>query len=38
VNVINRTYETGRKVADEFKKNMKITFDDLTLQRTLTRF
>jgi hypothetical protein len=29
VNVINRTYETGRKVADEFKKNMKITFDDL---------
>jgi hypothetical protein len=29
VNVINRAYETGRKVADEFKDNMTIKFDKL---------
>lgn len=29
VNVINRIYETGRKVADDFKESMTIAFDDL---------
>ncbi len=29
VNVIRRVYETGRKVADEFKAAMPIPFDNL---------
>lgn len=29
VNIIRRTYETGRKVADNFKETMTILFDDL---------
>jgi hypothetical protein len=29
VNVIRRIYQTGRKVADDFKATMKILFDDL---------
>jgi hypothetical protein len=29
VNVINRAYETGRKVVKGFKSNMKLLFDDL---------
>jgi transposase len=28
VQVIDKVYETGRKVADEFKENMQIVFDD----------
>ena len=28
VHVIDKVYETGRKVAADFKKNMKIIFDD----------
>jgi len=27
VHIIDKTYETGRKVVDGFKKNMKIVFD-----------
>ena len=27
VHVIKRTYEKGRKVAEEFKQNMKLVFD-----------
>jgi len=29
VDVIDKVYETGRKCAKGFKKNMKIVFDDL---------
>jgi hypothetical protein len=29
VDVIDKVYETGRKCAKNFKKNMKIVFDDL---------
>ena len=29
VNVIRRVYQTGRKVADDFKATMTILFDDL---------
>jgi hypothetical protein len=29
VHVINKVYETGRKVAAGFKENMRIVFDDL---------
>jgi len=29
VNVIRRVYETGRKVADDFKSTMRLRFDDL---------
>jgi hypothetical protein len=29
VNVIRRAYEIGRKVAEDFKDNMSIIFDDL---------
>ena len=29
VEIIDKIYETGRKVDDEFKKNMKIVFDDI---------
>ena len=29
VNVIRRVYQTGRKIADNFKANMPVLFDDL---------
>ena len=29
VNVIRRAYQTGRKVAADFKKSMSIVFDDI---------
>jgi hypothetical protein len=29
VNVIRHAYETGRKIADDFKTNMPIVFDEL---------
>ena len=29
VNVIRRVYQVGRKVADDFRQNMTIQFDDL---------
>jgi len=29
VDIIGRTYETGRKAADDFKENMPIVFDDI---------
>lgn len=32
VNVIRRVYQTGRKVADDFKDRMRIAFDDLLPQ------
>ena len=27
-NIMNKTFETGRKVASDFKKNMRIQFDE----------
>ncbi len=36
VNVIDQVYETGRKVADDFKQNMPIIFDDLLPQWNYT--
>lgn len=32
VQIIDKTYQTGRKVADEFKQNMPIVFDDYLSQ------
>jgi len=32
VHIIDKTYETGRKVAADFKENMRITFDDFLPQ------
>jgi hypothetical protein len=29
VNILDKVYETGRKVADGFKKTMKLVFDKL---------
>ncbi|MDM8567446.1 hypothetical protein QUF74_17580 [Candidatus Halobeggiatoa sp. HSG11] len=32
VHIIDKVYQTGRKVADDFKKNMQIIFDDFLPQ------
>ncbi|MDM8567116.1 hypothetical protein QUF74_15880, partial [Candidatus Halobeggiatoa sp. HSG11] len=32
VHIIDKVYQTGRKVADDFKKNMQIMFDDFLPQ------
>lgn len=32
VNTLNQTFKTGRKVADDFKENMRIQFDDFLPQ------
>ena len=31
-NILNKTFETGRKVADDFKENMRIQFDEFLPQ------
>ena len=36
VNVLDRIYETGRKVPTDFKQNMPILFDDLLPQWNYT--
>ena len=35
-NIIDKVYETGKKVSDEFKKNMEIVFDEYLPQWNYT--
>jgi hypothetical protein len=34
--ILDKTYQTGRKVADDFKSNMKIVFDEFLPQWNYT--